>query len=242
VYGTTDDHDPRRRTITYEVAPLASDGMEIPAIPFAFYDPGPPPGYRVVRTSPLPLPDRGPAPAAGLPGPHTGAGPSGGEAAAPAGAGWIAAVAGLGLVALAAAGAWVVARGRRPPPAEVPVDPAGARRAAATAAVRAALGRPGARAPAGDPRAPPDPALADAFAEFLAAHLGLPTAAAIGPDLPGRLAAADVPPIAAARAATVLERLVGARYGGRDATVEAESAVGGLVDELEACFRSHRGG
>jgi hypothetical protein len=70
--------------------------------------------------------------------------------------------------------------------------------------------------------------LAAAFTEYLAARLGCPPAAVIAPDLEARLAAAGVPREAAARAAALVERLVGARYGGRaeeDAATEAQALV-----------------
>ncbi|MGQ0613753.1 MAG: hypothetical protein ACT4PV_08460 [Planctomycetaceae bacterium] len=62
------------------------------------------------------------------------------------------------------------------------------------------------------------PALADALAEFLAAHLHCPAAAVISPDLPARLHAAGLPSALASRAASLLERLVGGRYGGTPPT------------------------
>jgi hypothetical protein len=47
----------------YHLKLLSADVKEIPAIPFAFFDPGPPAGYRVIRTDPIPLEIRGgPAP------------------------------------------------------------------------------------------------------------------------------------------------------------------------------------
>ncbi|MFI5401979.1 MAG: BatD family protein [Planctomycetota bacterium] len=51
------------QTTVSNIAPLSADVKEIPGIPFAFFDPGPPAGYRVVRTDPIPLEVRGgPAP------------------------------------------------------------------------------------------------------------------------------------------------------------------------------------
>ncbi len=54
VYGLIDDHGASRRTVVYEIAPLEGT-TAVPAVPFAFFDPGPPAGYRVVRTEPIPL-------------------------------------------------------------------------------------------------------------------------------------------------------------------------------------------
>ena len=54
VYGLVDDHGTPRRTVVYEIAPLPGTAG-VPAIPFAFFDPGPPAAYRVARTDPIPL-------------------------------------------------------------------------------------------------------------------------------------------------------------------------------------------
>ena len=68
VYGLVDDHGAERRTIVYELAPLAGT-TEIPAIPFVFFDPAPPAGYRVVQTDPIRLasPPSAPPPRDALP-------------------------------------------------------------------------------------------------------------------------------------------------------------------------------
>ena len=39
----------------YEISPLDADVKEIPAIPFDYFDPAPPAGYRVARTAAIPL-------------------------------------------------------------------------------------------------------------------------------------------------------------------------------------------
>ncbi|MBW2415611.1 MAG: BatD family protein, partial [Deltaproteobacteria bacterium] len=55
VYGRIDDKGAARRTITYDVAPLRAAVAEVPAIPFPYFDPRDPAGYRTVRTVPIPL-------------------------------------------------------------------------------------------------------------------------------------------------------------------------------------------
>lgn len=70
--------------------------------------------------------------------------------------------------------------------------------------------------------------LAGAFTEYVAGRLDCPPAAVIAPDLEPRLVAAGVPRELAARAAALVERLVGARYGGKadeDAATEARTLV-----------------
>jgi hypothetical protein len=74
---------------------------------------------------------------------------------------------------------------------------------------------------------------ADALAAFLAACLHCPTAAVISPDLASRLVAAGAPSDVAKRAASLLERLVAARYGG-DASPDDAAAARAVVDEVEA--------
>ncbi len=55
VHGVIDDKSPARRTITYDLAPRHADITAVPGIPFAFFDVGPPPQYRLVHTSPIPI-------------------------------------------------------------------------------------------------------------------------------------------------------------------------------------------
>lgn len=75
--------------------------------------------------------------------------------------------------------------------------------------------------------------LADAFAAYLAARLDCAAATVIGPDLGPRLEAAGVNPEVAARAGAMVERLVGARYGGAAIDDAARSDALALVEELE---------
>jgi len=75
--------------------------------------------------------------------------------------------------------------------------------------------------------------VADAFAGYLATRLDCPVATVIGPDLGARLEAAGISPQAAARASAMVERLVGARYGGAAIDETARSDALALVEELE---------
>lgn len=54
VYGMLDDGGAPLRTITYELAPLDAAAEEVPAIPFAYFDPGTA-SYRTVYTQAIPL-------------------------------------------------------------------------------------------------------------------------------------------------------------------------------------------
>ncbi len=106
---------------------LSADVKEIPAIPFAFFDPGPPAGYRVVHTDPIPLEVRaGPAPEPPSPPP------------APRDPFPIAVV--VVAVAIAAAAVALWARSRR---SVAPLDPYRVRLAEALAALRGARPGPG---------------------------------------------------------------------------------------------------
>lgn len=172
-------------TAVHDVAALSADVTEIPAIPFAFFDPGAP-AYRIVRTDPIPLEVRRRA----------------GETPAPPPAGGMTSAVVLvvgGLLLVAAAGA-VVVRLRARSARAAPPDPEAVRVREAFAGLRARTANGGA-----------DPAAA--LADFLAAYLRCPPAAVIGPDLAARLAAKGFPEDLASRTAATLERLVAARYG-----------------------------
>jgi hypothetical protein len=121
VYGALEERGARGRTVAYDVAPLSAAVTEVPSIPFAFFDPGPPAGYRIARTDPIPLDVRGPA--------------------APAARKWGGTALLVGAVLATAAGAaWLRRRARR----AAPVDP----RALRVARARSALARDGDRAEA----------------------------------------------------------------------------------------------
>jgi hypothetical protein len=126
-------------------------------------------------------------------------------------------------LAAAFAGAIVFARRRRAAAAAPAPSPVRAAAAALRTGVRD-----------GDPQT--------AFAEFLGACLGVPTAAVIAPDLAARLAAAGVPGPAAARAASLLDSLVAARYGGGPAAGDARAAVLASAAEIEAALDRPVGG
>lgn len=53
LHGVIDDQGAERRTITYDLAPRSADISQVPPIPFAYFDPGPPAQYRLVSTSPI---------------------------------------------------------------------------------------------------------------------------------------------------------------------------------------------
>jgi hypothetical protein len=84
--------------------------------------------------------------------------------------------------------------------------------------------------------------VADAFAAFLGACLGVPAAAVIAPELAARLAAAGVPVDTAGRAAALLDGLVAARYGGAPAAPDARAAVLAAAAEIESAFDPERRG
>lgn len=200
------------RTAVLDVAALRADVAAVPAIPFAFFDPGPPAGYRVVRTDRVPLAVRAPAREAPPPPPVT---EEDGTSAV------VIAVAAT-LVALAALVAWARRRAAR-----APLDPEAERLREALATARARAARGG-----GDAAA--------VLADLLAVCLRCPPAAVIGPDLAARLEARGFPPDLARRTAGTLERMVAARYGatsgGSGGDVEA------LLAEIEPWIRAEGGG
>jgi hypothetical protein len=209
VYGAIESRAPGVRTVVHDVAALHADVPQVPSIPFAFLDPGPPARYRVERTAPVPL-DVRPAPG-GARGPaakvETEAGP-----ALP----WGILGGVLALVAVAAGAAFVVRRRSR---ARALADPETLRVREAAAEFRALAARPGAD-------------LSEGLVAFLSAALACPPGAVVGPGLAGRLVAAGVPLDLADRAAATLDRLVAGRYGGTS-SVRADEALA-LVGALEA--------
>jgi hypothetical protein len=213
VYGAVDDRGSEVRTVTYDLAPIDERAGELPSIPFAYFDPRPPGRYRVVRTRPIPLIVR-PAPgAARAPEPEA---PE--ETEVPGGSSVVPLVVALLVVALCAAGLLVWRRTRARDRAEP--DPLDAAEAFRTRS--------------GDP----DADLATAFAEYLSVRLRCPQAAVIAPDLAERLVAAGVPADLASRAATLLEGLVAARYGGGASAADARATSQAVVDELQASLGS----
>lgn len=203
VYGVTDDHGAARRTVVYEMAALRAGPAEVPSIALPFFDPGPPARYDAARSAPIPLSVRSRASVTDS-GHETDGEPSGNVRVPP----WALALTVGVLVGLIAAGGARFRRSRR----RSTDSPSLVRRRAALAALRTQSARPGAD-------------LAPAFTEVLAAHLGVPHAAAIGMDVAARLARTGAAPEVAARATEILERLVAARYGGEPAGADVTAAA-----------------
>lgn len=228
VFGAVEELAPGRRTITYDLAPAHAAVTAVPAIPFAFFDPGPPGAYRVVTSAPIPLVVSGGARTGGAGGPDATVSvqPVDDIVAtlpdtfvhAPRRVGLtstLVALASPWLVAVLAL-AWIGVRRR------AQADPLGvrARRAARRFRASRATGADG---------------LATAFAEYLAARLRLPSAAVIANELESDLVRAGCAVELSARAARALHDLVASRYGGTPAATVA-AALRALVDELEAAF------
>jgi len=53
--GMIEQHSATGRTCTFDLVLLSSTVQEVPAIPFAYFDPTPPAGYRTVQTQPIAL-------------------------------------------------------------------------------------------------------------------------------------------------------------------------------------------
>lgn len=226
VYGHIDEKSRGRRTITYDMAPLSEEVTEIPSIPFTFFDPGPPAGYRTVRSQPVPLEVK-PLPEGvqltllteygrAVPGVNDLFGLKPVPAVLPEKTSSL-------FTAVAFFSPWLLAFGlvqwlrKRE---RDRIDPLGVRARKAAARFREEAGK--------DPAQP--------FAAYLAARLRCPDAAVISPDLSTRLSSEGVPADLSQRAAALLDRLVSNRYGSeRPGTVE-EAAV--LVDALESAFLS----
>jgi hypothetical protein len=209
VLGALDDRGADRRTITYDLAPRAADVASVPPLPFSFFEPGPAPAYRTVRTEALPITVRSHAEAT-----DGTATPSSGAAPVQEFDLWSKLVEFVEVIAAALAllvAIKVYSRSRT----------RAAERRAAVEAFRTRTAAPGAD-------------LADALAEFLAARLACPAASVITPDLAQRLTAAGVAEDVALRAAALLERLVAARYGGGPAPDGAVREAQQIVDALDA--------
>lgn len=220
--------DPQVRTFVYEVVPLRADLPELPPVPFAFFDPGPPAAYRVVRTRAIPIDV---TPAAGDTGAR-GTGESGrdGEerldirplrrstARHRVSTTFLLAALLLPFVPALLLRAWLRAREQ----ARLHPEIIRARRAASVFAERLL-------APDADPAA--------ALVEYLAARLRCPDSAVIGPDLPERLRRTGLPDILAARTAELLDALTTARFGGA-ARPDAIASARAIVAAIEAEFRT----
>jgi len=218
VYGVTDDRGPATRTIVFDVAAIDPAVKQFPPIPFAFFSPEPPAGYRVVRTTPIPLTVR---PAAGATTPIGSVPGSPERTPGLVQEPWFLWLSGT-LVVLLIAALTLRAKGRAK--AAAAIDPATARALAAGDVFRTRVSNP-------------DGDAAEAFAEFLAARLGSAAAAVITPDLRARLGAAGAPDDLADHAAATLERLVAARYARAGTMARAAEGLGGLVEALERALR-----
>jgi hypothetical protein len=211
VFGAIEDRSTTRLTVRYDLSPLDGSVTEIPTIPFAFFDPGPAAGYCVVKTEPIPLDVKGVKGVAG-------GAPIASKSEEPAGRSSTPLIALGAVVILGAIGLLLRARaGRRDRP-----DPEQERASAAATTFRTRL-------------EDPDADVADALAEFLAAHLRCTSAAVIAPGLDARLVTAGVPADLAARTAVLLESLVATRYGGRTSEEDGEAARA-VVDEFQSVF------
>lgn len=231
-FGTIERQLPGKRIITYDLAAQDDRVDAIPALAFAFLDPGPPPGYRTIETRPLPLKVHPVEIASGEPAPAPAA-PPGREgfddilsaqeilAARPrvpvSLLAWVATLITPWLL-FAAALLWQRQRACRQ------LDPLQRRALAA------------ARTFQRDLRQRPEE-VTEALCAYLAARLRLPAAAAaVRPDLPRQLEAAGIRAELSTEAGAFTEQLVAARYGGpgpRDAGAGASA----LVRQLEKQFR-----
>lgn len=222
VFGEIDDRASPTRTVVYDVAPRDADVREIPAFVLDYFDPDTT-SYRTARTSALPItvraarPSETTTPAARVPAAadpeHEGPGP----------ARWIATVAAL---AAAAVVLTIIVRTKRAAPRP---DLAAGRAPDAAAEFARAMDVPDADTGA-------------ALAGYLAVRLGVPPASVIGGDVAARLVAAGMRAELATRAATLLERLVAARYGGAPADSGAVADARAVVAAIEREFApTHRG-
>lgn len=220
--GQLDDRGSPLRSVVYEFVPADAGVNRIPPIEFAFFDPGPPAGYRLAATAAIPLLVRGAAPA-GAAAERDGAlqllalrDP----APVPARLSPAAFLIALLIPAALCGGAGLLL-GRRERDRR---DPLGARARRAAAGFRRALSHQ------------PEQASSH-YVQYLAARLRLPPAAPVAPDLAARLIRATVPEELARRAAGTLESLLAARYGGPDCADGAAQARA-RVRELEIHFRA----
>ena len=216
VYGVIDELVDGARELTYQIAPMSDAAKAVPAIPFAFFDTAlKAPGYRVEWTETIPLAIR-PAPNAdsnalvGSPASPPPVPPS--KPMIPRS--WITWLV-LGVLSLSLT--LRIVRWRRS--RQTTEHPDEQRRHEAHAAL-ASFG-----ASSADD-------LADVFAAVIAAHLKVPVASVISPDLSALLEATGVPVERADAAAALLERLVAARYGGAAPGADDLDAVRGIAEGL----------
>ncbi len=231
ILGMIEDRGESVRRVIVDLAALDADVTEIPALPFPFFDPEPPAGYRVVATQPIALdvggttvlqePDVIGDALRAVPGlddihglmPLTNSAPRRSPSS-------------TFIVWLALLGPWLMASGlvtwrwRRE---RERLDPGGARARRAARRFRRSLTKP-------------DVDVAGELLEYLAAHLRCRPAAVVDVSLEQRLASRGAPAGAASRGARLVEALVAAGYGGSPVEDAAEQARR-LVDELEPRLR-----
>jgi hypothetical protein len=220
VLGSLVKEEGATRTFTYSVAVTDASVREVPAIPFAFFDPEDG-AYRVVRTQPIPLEVRRKA-GAPVDEPVYPRPPPAKRPEVPVTPPWRWAALGIATLLFAVLVPVLIRRAARSRRGDGVPDPAGDRLSQADAALRAA--------PPDDPAA-----FAAALREALAARLGVPASALPEFDLAERLAATGLAPGVAARAARAHHGLEAARYGGAPAVAPAELAS--LASDLRAAAR-----
>ncbi len=213
VYGALDETTGDAREISYELAPLAGSVSTVPPIPFAFFNTTVrPPVYRVVRTDAIPLT------VSGGEGPEAGPTPADADLAGPAppedDTSFVVPVV---IAILLIVGIGLVARARSQRSKDVHPDD---RRVPDAHAALASF----------DGAAGSD--LAATFGEVIAAHLRVPAASVIGPDLGRRLVTSGADEDLSAQVSALLERLVAARYGGAAPCDDDVRAACRLAEEL----------
>ncbi len=209
VLGAIDDHASGRRTIAYDLVVLDPGLTAVPAISFPFFDPKAPPGYRAVRTEPIPLTVHGEAaPVPVSPDPSAAENESESSLLPAA------------LVTVVLLTVMIVVLLRRNGKEAEEIHPEEQRALDAAAVFRSAVEEPGVD-------------LAAAFAEYLAAHLKCAPAKVISPELRSRLMAAGIPADPATRTSKLLESLVAMNYGGTLSPEAAAASAIRMVDELE---------
>ena len=228
VLGSMDRIAAGRRTVTYDLQPLAIAVREVPVIELPFFDPDPPAAYRVARTQSLPLAVKPRADTDGPDDPGPGPRPPSPSAAfadiVPVGAMPTdrtrrlpaqAILAALLLPWLLAVALWSLRRARsRARSIAAGLDGTIAAFTAAIDRGEADLGR--------------------VFSAFLAARLGCTVDGVAAEDLQRALVMAGISRTLALRAARQREKLAKARYAG--ISTGAAAAALALVEELSAAF------
>ncbi len=212
VLGAIDDHAAGRRTVVYDLVVLDGAVDGIPAIALPFFDPGPPAGYRVARTAPIPLelaPIAETPPPDAMPAPQDD-GPTAFQILAML---WALVMITIGIAAVL----------RRRIRARRRVDPEDLRARQAAEVYRGQM-------------ASPNPDLAAAFTGYLASRLRCAPAQVISSELAARLMAAGISEDPATRTSALVESLVAMNYGGTLSAEDAAASATRMVEELEPQF------